>query len=613
MKNLLLLFSLFFLSISHANAEYVVKSTHIINPDLNIEYVKTNAQLWIDHAYDPIKGGFFSDIDMVGNKIQKTNVRAPYDKYYNKSLIVQARHQYGFTRAFMLTGDESYLPYAKSAGDFLTTYGWDNVNDGWFCFADEFGKLIPNDWWDANAYKWGFQQQYGLVGIVANYEATRDPGVKAWMDKGINSLYTHLWDATPGQEGYYSNNSGTVSWGGRSGKGFTPTVDGITTNAELTYLITKDPVHKARLMELADHITTRIVPTMDNAGIKAMFPEDYNTDWSITAGYPNSGSVGHFIKTAWVLGRAYLCDPSKTAYKVAAKKILDEAWSYQSGTSAIWDHVNGGPFSSVNIQTGFFQDGNGVTGNSKDYWTLEQGYTAPMMNYHITKDPIYLQMADESLDFFMKYMVDQVNGEIYMTTNDNGSTVVNSTKGEPFKGSYHSIELGYYAYLYSNLYYLHQPASLYYKFAASPEAQNISLSPIPMEEGLLRIKSVTLDGNEFTSFDPVTRTLNIAANQGGKFKVTYESLMDASASVAALDADRITVYPNPATDMIQLDGMVEVSELAVVDLAGKMLLQRSVNGQSAMRVDVQSLKSGVYFVVLHKNSGVKVMKKIIKQ
>lgn len=608
MKNLLSLFSFLFLLISYSNAEYVVKSTHILNPELNIDYVKKNAKFWIDHAYDPVNGGFFSDIDVVGNIVQRTNVRAPYEKYYRKSLIVQARHQYGFTRAFMLTGDESYLTYAKSAGDFLTTFGWDNNNDGWFCFAKEDGSLDNSQWWNPNLEKWSFQQHYGMLGIVANYEATHDSNMKTWMDKGMNSLYKHLWDATPGQEGYYLNTK-TVNWEQPSGKGFTSTVDGITTNAELVYLITKDPVHKARLLQLANNITEKIVPTMDHSSIKAMFAEEYNTNWSLL--YNGSGSIGHFIKTAWCLGRVYLCDPTKTAYKNAAVKILNQAWTYKNGTSAIWDHVNGGPFNYINIQTGLQNLGNNNDIN-KDYWTLEQGFTAPMINYYITKNPSYLQMADESLDFFMKYMVDNVNGEIYMNTNSDGSRVTNNTKGEDFKGSYHSIELGYYAYLYSNLYYLHQPASLYYKFSAKPEAQNISLSPIPMEEGLLRIKSVTLDGNEFTTFNPSTRTLNIAANQGGKFKVTYESLNSPEA-VAKLDADKITVFPNPAKDLIQLDGMEAVSELTVIDLTGKILIQLPVNDQSSMRVDLQNLKSGIYFVVLHKNSSVKVMKKIIKQ
>lgn len=595
-----MLFQLIYIS-----AQYIAKSSFIINPELNIEYVKKNAQFWIDHAYDPINGGFFTDIDVIGNKKQQTNVYTQA-KYYRKSLIVQSRHGYGFTRAFMLTGDESYLTYANSALNFLTTYGWDTANDGWFCFATENGSLDDGIWWNPNTYKWSFQQHYGLVGLVANYEATRDLSIKTWMDKGVNSLYNHLWDATPGQEGYYANDNGTINWGGKSGKGFTPTVDGITTNAELTYLISKEALHKTRLLQLADNITYKIVPTMDFVDVKAMFPESFNTNWTALPGYPGSGSIGHFIKTAWCLGRTYLCDPTKTDYKNAAIKILNQAWTYKNGASSIIDHVNGGPFTELDIQTGTLIDSN------KDYWTLEQGFTAGMINYYITKNPDYLQMADESLDFFMNHMVDNVNGEIFYTSNPTGSTILNNTKGDDFKGSYHSIELGYYAYLYSNLYYLHQPATLFYKFAASVNSQSISLSPIPMEEGLLRIKSVTLNGEEFSSFNSVTRTLNIPANQGGKFKVTFESIVSPN-SVNHEDADRISVYPTIANDFIKIVGAESVNELSIIDLAGKLALKESVNNQSTTQVDVRNLKSGVYFLVLHTNSKLKLMRKFIKQ
>lgn len=606
MKNILLLFSILFFQLALLNAQYTVKSNHILNPDLNIDYVKNNAKFWIDHAYDPVKGGFFSDIDVVGDKKQISNVHTQA-KYYRKSLIAQARHEYGFTRAFMLTGDESYLSYAESAHKFLTNYGWDSTNDGWFCFAKEDGSLDDGQWWNPNTYKWGFQQHYGMVGIIANYEATRNADVKTWMDKGIHSLYTNMWDATPGQEGYFANDNGTIDWGGKSGKGFTPTVDGITTNAELTYLITKEPAHKARLLQLADNIVQKIVPSMDIPAVNAMFPETFNTNWSVTSGYPGSGSVGHFIKTAWCLGRAYLCEPTKTEYKDGAIKIMNEAWTYKNGSSSIWDHVNGGPFNHVNIQTGV------TTDNGKDYWTVEQGFTSGMISYYITKNPIYLRMADESLDFFMKYMVDYENGEIFAMTSPDGLTVRDNTKGESFKASYHSNELGYYAYLYSNLYYLHKPATLYYKFAANAQAQNISLSPIPMEEGLLRIKSVTLDDFEFTTFDPVTRTLNIAANQGGKFKVTFESVLSTPASVAEFNNNTITIFPNPTSDYIQIDGMEAVNSLVLIDLAGNVLVQQAVNGQSFIHLNLKDLNSGIYFVVLHKNSGEKIFKKIIKQ
>jgi len=606
-KPVLLIITFLFFCFSEINAQYVVKSDHILNPDLNIEYVKSNAKFWIDHAFDSNKGGFFSNIDKAGNVLSSKDVHTGAT-YYRKSLISQTRQGYGFTRAFMLTGDEKYLTYAKSALDFLTSYGWDKTNGGWYCFAKSDGTLDDGQWWNPNTGKWGFQQHYALVGIIANYEATRDASIKSWMDKGINALYTNMWDSRSGYEGYYTDTD--LNWSNKRGKGFTPTVDAITTNAELSYLVTQNPEYKARLFELADNITEKFIPTMSNPQVKVLYPEDFDANWvpSLSSG----GSIGHFIKTAWVLGRAYLCDTSKTQYRDAAIKILNETWTFKNGTSAIWDHINGGPFNAISVSTGL-QNLTNNNDNSKDYWTVEQGFTGPMINYYITRNPIYLQMADESMDFFMNHMVDKVNGEIFSQTDPAGTTVRNSTKGDDFKASYHSIEMGYYGYLYSNLYYLHQPASLYYKFEPTGEARNISLSPIPMEDELLQITAVTLNGSVFTNFDATTRTLNIAANQGGKFKVTFESTPKTYTSVASLQPDQINVFPNPTRGLIKVDGLKEVSKISVIDLTGKVLLEEQVQGNSSHNVDMSHLNTGIYFVVLQQNSGIRLIKKVIKQ
>ena len=172
--------------------------------------------------------------------------------------------------------------------------------------------------------------------------------------------------------------------------------------------------------------------------------------------------------------------------------------------------------------------------------------------------------------------------------------------------------MGYYAYLYSNLYYLHQPASLYYKFAASNTAQNIALSPIPMEDNLLRIKSVTLNGIDFKTFDAQTRTLNIAANQGGKFKVTYESVPRTQTALNEMATEQISIYPSPSKDRIKIEKIIDINRIQIVDLAGKVLYYEINNGQSSLSIDLQALNSGIYFVVLQNNVGQNVTKKIVK-
>lgn len=595
----------------YSEAQYVVKSEHILNPDMNIEYVRNNAEFWIKHAYDPQYGGFFSNIDQFGNVTTMTPQRSGFGAtpYKRKSLIAQTRHGYGFTRAFMLTGDEKYLSYARSALDFLFEYGWDNVSKGWYAFAQADGTIdITQNWSPDLIQKWSFQQHYALLGIIANYEATRSSISEEYMNKGIHSLYNNMWDARSGYEGYYD--TADLNWANKKNKGFTATIDAITTNAELNYLITQKSEHKTRLLELADIVVDRFIPQMDNPNVKTLYPEVYSSNWVVDLNASKTGNIGHFIKTAWCLGRAYLCDTTKTEYKNAAIKILNKAWTYKNGDVSIWDHENGGPFNEINILTG---EWTGSKGKVKEYWVVEQGFAAPMINYYITKNETFLQMADQSIGFFMEHLVDSVNSEIFYQLDPTGTIIKKGTKGDDYKACYHSIEMGYYAYLYSNLYYLNQQAELYYKFEPATYEQNISLMPIPMQEGLLKIKSVKLNDEDFTNFDPVSRTLNIAANQGGKFKVTFEATPKQPNSVKAHESNSLRIYPLPANDFVRIEGDSEIAAITVIDLSGNTILQQNAIDTKSLNVNLVDFKPGVYLVVVKQRNGVKEMKKLIKQ
>lgn len=606
---ILILLALAFVFVAHG--QYVVKSKHILQPELNIEYVRNNAEFWIQHAYDNQYGGFFSNVDRYGNVITTTPQRSGFGStpYKRKSLIAQSRHGYGFTRAFMMTGDEKYLTYAQSALDFLFDYGWDKVNEGWYAFAQADGTIdITQNWSPDLNEKWSFQQHYALLGIVANFEATRNSKSEEFMQKGINSIINNMWDARKGYEGYFG--TAGVDWRNKKNKGFTATIDAITTNAELNYLITQDAGYKSRLLELADMIVKYFIPQMDNPNVNVLYPEQYNTNWVVDLNASKNGNVGHFIKTAWCLGRAYLCDTTKVEYKNAANKILNKAWTYKNGDVSIWDHVNGGPFNEINILTG---EWTGSKGKVKEYWVVEQGFTAPMINYYISKDDTYLEMADQSIGFFMEHMVDSVNGEIFYQLSPDGLVVNKGVKGDDYKAGYHSIEMGYYAYLYSSLYYLNQPAELYYIFEPAAYEQNISLTPIPMQDGLLKIKTVTLNDQEFTSFNSVSRTLNIAANQGGKFKVTFEASPSQPNSVKTYASNSLRIYPLPANDFVRIEGNSELAGITVFDLNGNTILQQNANGAKSMNVNLVDFKPGVYLLAVEQRNGVKEMKKLIKQ
>ncbi len=133
-----------------------------------------------------------------------------------------------------------------------------------------------------------------------------------------------------------------------------------------------------------------------------------------------------------------------------------------------------------------------------------------------------------------------------------------------------------------------------------------------MEDGLLRITAVTLDGVEFANFDALTRTLNIAAGEGGKFKVTFESVVNTNAVETSPQQDQISVFPNPTRGLIKVEGMSDVSKISVVDLTGKVLLEEKIQRNANHSFDLSNLSPGIYFFVLQKNSGLKIIKKVIK-
>lgn len=481
------------------NVNYRPTSPYLLNPELGIEFVKEVAEFRYK-ARDNVNGGVHTHVDRQGNPLGINE----------KSMCGQSRAAYAFVRAFMLTGEERYLEHAHHALKFLYDHAY---NNGWYFVTNNAGNYVPH--WGHNEW-WSFQQHYALVGITAMVEATGgnldwgdgSQSDEFWLNRGVNSNYTRLWDnnsATAGYFEYASNN-----WQVRRGKGFTPTVDAVTTHAELLALMTDEPTHHTRLYELADNIMDHMVGNMSNAA--AGFPEIFNSNWGVDNNQPNA-EVGHLYKTAWVLARIHLMDRSRTAYGEAAKDIMWDLWN-----SGAYDKEYGGPYSTINWRTG------AIVNSNKNQWMLEQGLTSGLTTYQVATERVdrnmFLEVADGSLNFYMNYLVDPVYGETYADVSADGGTVVDPTKGGLFTAGYHASEVGYYVYMYGNLYYHRKPVTLYYKYPPAVAAQDIRLNPIPLDADV-EITAVELDGEPYNNFTGPGRTLHLAAGTGGVFKVTF--------------------------------------------------------------------------------------------
>lgn len=538
------------------NAQYVPQSEYLITPEKNLDIIINNAKYWKEYK-DNVYGGFHNYVEF-NNTISSSR---------KKSFNGQSRLAYAFTRAFSITGDTTYLEQARHALDFLYTYGWDKENGGWYAVSYEDGTLSYSGWPDSrfNKYKAIFQQLYSLLGISSYYEATKDTIHKTWLEKGLQSN-ENLWDNSDNYGYFHESN---LNWSNPNGKGFTGAVDAITTHMLLTYLITGEDKYLTRLTDLANNIVYHLYQSKQDPDVVLGFPEDYDSNWNIDR--TSSGNhTGHVLKAAWCLLRIYSLVPNET-YKTVAYELIDEIWN------KAYDRTYGGPFTNLNWKTGAVTPG-------KVHWSNEQAYTSAIFGYLFAdsqdaKD-IYLQIADETIEFHMTKMIDPNNGSTYVQNSSDGLSP-SGAKGSYYNVAYHTCEFAYYGYLYGNLFYRHQPATLYYYFRPQNNARNIILNPTSANFDQLKIKSVKLDGENFSNFNHNSRELMLDKNIGGVFEVQFE-LENNPTDITEISVENDTEktfkiyknYPNPwhsSTTFKYILYEAKHVQIDVMDITGKKI------------------------------------------
>ena len=87
---------------------------------------------------------------------------------------------------------------------------------------------------------------------------------------------------------------------------------------------------------------------------------------------------------------------------------------------------------------------------------------------------------------------------------------------------------------------------------------------------------------------------------------------DIQTSVQSHDVSEVSLYPNPASGSVVLDGLQDgKAEVQIYDLSGRLLSVCHAEGPSMM-LDVASLAPGCYLVRVEQGSGVKVVKMVVE-
>ncbi len=593
------LFLLLFIVVHHVFPQYTITSHYLKNPEAMFGYVDSCAKFWMK-AYDPVNGGYFVNINRQGN---------PFGTSL-KNTLNQSRDAYGFTRAFQMTGDTSYLRYARYALNFMYKYSWDKTYGGWYNDLNNTGGAI-----NANANKSAYHQHYALLGIAASVEATGDTTDWSWLLKGVEYNEAKLWDADAVNFGYYDYLSANGVT--KTDKSFNATVDAVTTHMLHLYLMTGEAKYKTRLLELADNMVNRIASSAASQQIG--IAERYTTTWQIRSGTSDEQRtiMGHVLKTGWCLGRIYQIEKN-ASYLAAAENLV------QGVLAKGYDHQNGGPYKDYSRITGAMMM-YGITDTAKAWWQMEQAVTAGLMLHHLTRKSEYLKMADGTIDFFMKYFVDHVYGDVFENANKYGGMITQwgTTKGGSGKAAYHSIETGYYTYLYGKLMTKKEPATLYYRYDALNSQRTLRMRPIGLPDGALKITSVKRNGAEYTNFDSTGSTLSLPAGTDGIFAVTYAPTDGVLRVVErGITPETLTLeqnYPNPFNPSTTIGYSVRVfgsATLEVYDLLGRRAAVLAEGHHTAgvryeATFDAAGLAGGTYFAVLRSAGHIMVMKMLL--
>lgn len=584
-----LLLVMFFLIATNLSGQYQPTGLYLTEPDRLLAYVDSCAQFWVG-VEDKTNGGFYMDVNREGQVFNTAT----------KNVVSQSRDAYGFTRAFMLTGNEEYLELAHSALGFMNSYLWDKQYGGWFNHSNSNGSYPST-----GENKSAFDQHYALLGLMADYEATGDTNSWKQIEKGLEFNDQYLWDSRSDYFGYYDqvsrNGSNPVA------KSFNATVDAITTHLYNLYLLTGDAKYSDRLLELKDNIFDYLVASMGEQ--KIGFAELYFSDWVIDPSQQRT-IMGHVLKTAWCLARIYRIDP-QPEYLAAAENLILDVWNKG------YDHEYGGPYKDYDRSTGEMYM-YGAVDTAKAWWQMEQAVTAGLLMYEITGEDWYLQMADESLEFFRKYFVDHQYGEVFADRSRIGGRVSygggywDENKGSGWKAAYHSIETGYYAYLYGKLLLKKEPATLYYRYNALPYPREIKMNPLAINFERLVIHDVKHADTSYTFYDPDSRVLTLPENTSGVFAVTY--FYDYPHAIATNPTGTPQLfqlngnYPNPFNSSTVISFTLNQTtkvRLDVFDIRGRRvstLANSTFNaGKHQLNWQADQAGSGIYFYRLYAN------------
>jgi hypothetical protein len=100
---------------------------------------------------------------------------------------------------------------------------------------------------------------------------------------------------------------------------------------------------------------------------------------------------------------------------------------------------------------------------------------------------------------------------------------------------------------------------------------------------------------------------NFIANDNGNLGNLYTTATGNLSSIPSIEQEKqsnITIYPNPARDNLNINGLSQPGRLEIVNVLGQIVLEKNTTGESLI-INVEDMKSGLYYIQFYNNEGKK--------
>lgn len=515
-----------------------------------------------DYALDDFVKLYQTDLNISG---------LPLDDEIQECAVL-SRLIYGFSAAYLLTGQERYRKAAATGVSFQRDAFRSLSHDGKRCFW-AFGRrkrkygtelLVPSTAGDDAGSIPLYEQIYALAGLTHFYRISLNSEVldDIWRTvRAFNDFYLDVQRpgdaAFTGQDGWFSHvdyatlrPDMNLNPANNLKKNWNSIGDHIPAYL-VNLILTLDPLPQgnpnlAKLLELAREMLERATRLIldkfaDKNSAVPYVNERFLADWTPDHSYSwqqNRAIIGHNFKIAWNLTRVAnyyesMWEVTRDADPAAAAVARDLASRSMEMARRLGekmtefgiDQIRGGCFDAVerNPANGLPLDFTWM--NTKDFWQQEQAILAYLILYGHLGDPLFLDMARRTEAYWNLFFLDRDHRGVYFRVTENGQPILDMNYGvrggHSDASGYHCFELAYLAHIYDRAYVAPRNGTdpsfcLYFQPDPACELASINVLPDFMQPGKVSIRRVTVDGVPRPVKDPYCFQIDLAEGDLGK-------------------------------------------------------------------------------------------------